>query len=312
MKIIFFGSGDFGLPTLKKLLESRHEIRAVVTQPDKKKGRGWNVHPSLFKSFMEHSAPGIPVLQPEKVSAKASAEALKDIGADIFVVIDYGQMLSAELLDIPSKYPVNLHPSLLPKYRGAAPINRAVLAGEKVTGNTVIRMNERMDAGEIILGEKIPIDERDDAATLFEKLSKSGSELVLEALHLIDLGKENLVPQDDDAATLARKLRKEEGEIDWAKPAEEVLRLIRGMRPWPGAFTYLDGKMVKITKAVPAEYIFEDLSAGAVVDPKRLIVRAGKGFIRIDELQVEGKRSMSASEFLKGHRVEDKVFGSAN
>lgn len=310
MRIVFFGSGEFGLPTLKKIFESRHEVAAVVTQPDKKKGRGWNVQAAPFKAYMEGSWPGIMVLQPEKLSDPGLLPDLARLGADVFVVIDYGQFLTKEVLAIPKKYCVNLHPSLLPKYRGAAPVNRALMAGEKITGNTVIKMDERMDAGEIILQEETAVRDDEDAVSLSARLADSGAVLLIKTLDLIEKGGEKLVLQDDKAVTFARKLSKEEGLIDWTKDPEDILRKIRGAQPWPGAFTYLGGKMIKIFKARRTEYIFHDSPAGAVVDPKRLIVCAGDGFIQIDELQVEGKRAMSVPEFLRGSRIEKgKILG---
>lgn len=304
MRIVFFGSGDFGLPTLKKLLESRHEVACVVTQPDKKKGRGWNVQPTLYKAFMEQAAPGIDVLQPDKVSAPDAVADLKKYDADVFVVIDYGQFLSKEALALPKKYCINLHPSLLPKYRGASPLNRVIMNGDAVTGNTVIRMNERMDAGEIVLQEETPVLKEEDAERLSSRLSDMGSLLVMKALDLIEKGAEKPVIQDETAATYAKKLSKEDGLIDWAKSAEEVLRKVRGARPWPGAFTLLGGKMLKVHRGRPSEYIFQEEVPGTVVDEKKLIVKCGDGFLKIDELQLEGKRPMSSDEFLRGYELE--------
>ncbi len=244
MRIVFFGSGDFGEPTLKKLLESKHEVAAVVTQPDRKKGRGWNVQPTPYKAFMEQAAPGVEVLQPEKVSDPELAVDLRKIEADVFIVIDYGQFLSKEILSVPKKYCINLHPSLLPKYRGAAPINRALMDGEKTTGNTVMKMNERMDAGDIILQEATPVLKDEDAVLLSARLADMGAALVMKALELIEQGSEKPSVQDEKSATYAKKLTKEDGLIDWSKSTEEIMRRVKGARPWPGAFTALDGKML--------------------------------------------------------------------
>lgn len=310
MRIVFFGSGDFGLPTLKKLLDSDHEVACVVTQPDRKKGRGWNVQPSLYRAFMEHSAPGIEVLQPEKVSDPALIADLKKFSADVFIVIDYGQFLTNEVLAIPAKYCINLHPSLLPRYRGASPLNRVIMNGDKITGNTVIKMNERMDAGEIVMQEETPVLKDEDAERLSARMADMGAMLVLKALELIGKGAEKLVKQDESAATYAKKLTKEDGKIDWSASSEAILRLVRGARPWPGAFTYFDGKMLKVHKARPSEYIFPDFPPGAVVDPAKVIVRSGDGFLKIDELQLEGRRAMASDEFVRGCEIEKgKILG---
>jgi methionyl-tRNA formyltransferase len=304
VRIVFFGSGDFGLPTLKKLLDSRHEVVCVVTQPDRKKGRGWNVQPTLYKAFMEQAAPGIEVFQPEKVSDQELADDLRKFEADVFIVIDYGQFLSKEVLSIPNKYCINLHPSLLPKYRGASPVNRVIMDGEKITGNTVIKMNERMDAGEIILQDATPVLKDEDAVLLSSRLADMGAVLVMKALDLVEKGEERPAAQDEKAATYAKKLLKEDGIIDWAKSSEEILRKVRGTRSWPGAFTALDGKMLKIHRARPSEYIFPDSKPGTIVDEKKVIVRCGDGFLKIDELQLEGKRTMSSDEFIRGYELE--------
>lgn len=303
MKIIFFGTGRFGLPALEKLLESRHEVAAVVTQPDRKKGRGWHLGPTPVKAFMEEEAAGAQVLQPEKVSDTVFIDSLKAIDADVFVVVDYGQFLSKELLALPRKYCVNLHPSLLPKYRGASPVNRAILNGDSETGNTVIRMNERMDAGSIIMREKTKIGEHEDAAGLLERLSREGADLLLKALGAIEAGKESLVEQNESEATYAPKLEKQEGKIDWAAPALEIIRKARAMKPWPGAFTYLDGKLLKILDAEISTASDCAGPPGTICDEKEFIISAGTGAIRVEKLQMEGKKPMPSDEFLRGHRV---------
>lgn len=307
MRIVFFGSGDFGLPTLKKLLESRHDVVAVVTQPDKKKGRGWNVQPALYRAFMEQSAPGVEVLQPERLSDAALLADLKAFDADLFVVIDYGRFLPGEVLSIPKKYCINLHPSLLPRYRGAAPVNRLLMNGEELTGNTVIKINERMDAGDIIMREETPVLKGEDAELLAARLSVMGAALVLKALDIIEKGEERPAPQDEGAATCAPKLTRQDGEIDWKKNGQEILRKIKGAKPWPGAYTYLDGKVLKVHKAKPAEHIFTDAAPGTVVDANYFVVRCGEGFLEMSEVQLEGKRPMSAGEFLRGHEVREGI-----
>jgi len=305
MKIIFFGTGNFALATLKKLIESNHNLLAVVTQPDRKKGRGWKIAPQPIKTFIQENRPEVPILQPEKVSDNNFIEDLKKINTDIFVVVDYGQILGEEVLRIPKKYCINLHPSLLPKYRGAAPLERAVLAGEKKTGNTIIVMNSRMDAGDIIAQVETTIAEREDIVRLSFRLAAEGADLVIKALNEIVSGEEKPRAQNEREATYAPKLKKEEGNIDWSNSAEEIERKVRGLKSWPGAFTYLDGKMLKIIETEIAVSANEDHSPGEVYGDKKIFVSTGKGSILITKLQLEGKKIMPAEEFLKGHSIID-------
>ncbi len=303
MRIVFFGTGKFGLPTLKKLLNSNHEIVAVVTQPDRKKGRGWGVHPTSVKALVEQSAPATEVFQPEKLSDPEFLDFLKKKEADVFVVVDYGRFLSEALLALPKKLCINLHPSLLPKYRGAAPMNWAILNGEKETGNTVIKLTEKMDAGNIILQEKTAIDEAETAIGLAERLSKSGSELALKALEMIEADKAQFLPQDESASSLAPKLEKKHGLIEWERSAIEIERKVRAMQPWPGAFTHLDGKTLKVLKAKAMEGARYSGEVGCVCDEEKLIIKTGEGALKIEEVQPEGKRAMKADEFLRGHQL---------
>ena len=307
MKLVFFGTGRFGLPTIKKLVASDHEVLVVVTQPDKKKGRGYNVQPMPVKALVEKIAPALEVLQPERVSDKAFTQTLKSMGADIFVVIDYGQMLSKEVLEAPKKYCINLHPSLLPKYRGASPINRAILAGDGQTGNTIIKMNERMDAGSIIMQSQVDIAPEEDALTLFERLSGGGADLLLKALYEIEAGEEHFTKQCEEEATYAPKLKKEDGHIDWNTSAVSIIRKIRALKPWPGAFTTLSGKQLKIVEAEIVDSPKQDAAPGTIFDDNNFIVNAASGAIRIDVLQVEGKKAMTKESFLRGHSLSDNA-----
>ncbi|MEA3489290.1 MAG: methionyl-tRNA formyltransferase [Candidatus Omnitrophota bacterium] len=304
MKIIFFGTGKFGLPTLDKLVKGGQEVVAIVTGPDKKVGRGWHVRTTPIKAYVDRVDPLNVVFQPEKVSDPSFILSLKGIEADVFVVVDYGKLLSREILDMPGKYCVNLHPSLLPKYRGASPVNRAILNGDKETGNTVIRMSERMDAGSIMAQEITNIEENENAIMLHERLSRSGAELVVKVLEQIDLGREQFREQDEDRATYAPRLRKSEGKIDWVRSAEEIVRKVRGMQPWPEAFTCLDGKILKILEAEIADIRPEDAVPGAVCDEEEFVVSAGEGTVRINVLQFEGKKSMYSENFLRGRPVK--------
>ena len=307
MKLVFFGTGKFGLPTIKKLIASDHEVLAVVTQPDKKKGRGHNFKPTSVKALVGQIAPATDVFQPEKVSSKEFVETLKSMGVEIFVVVDYGQLLSKEVLMAPSKYCINLHPSLLPKYRGASPLNHVILNGDPETGNTVIKMNERMDAGSIIMQSKMDIGVEEDAESLGNRLSGQGADLVLKALDEIEAGAEHFTKQDEEEATYAHKLKKEDGLIDWETSAVDIVRKIRALKPWPGAFTLLEGKQLKVIEAEIVDAPEENIAAGTIFDYKQFIVKAGQGAIRIDMLQLEGKKAMSTEEFLRGHALDGNI-----
>lgn len=304
MKIVFFGTGKFGLPALKKLAGSNHEIAAVATQPDAKKGRGHNVQPTLIKAFIEQTAPAIDVFQPPDISDNAFLDSLRGKDADMFVVVDYSQLLRKGLLDMPKRYCINLHPSLLPKYRGAAPVNWAILNGEEVTGNTVIKMVERMDAGEVIMQEEIKIADDENAAELSDRLSQSGAELILKTLDIIERGQEHFLKQDEDAVTYARKLQKKDGEIDWATPAMDIVRKVKGMQPWPGAFTYLNRKRLKIIEACVSDSEKEEVIGGIVCDEKKIVIGTAKGALSVKVLQFEGKKIMGADEFLRGYSLK--------
>lgn len=310
MKTIFFGTGKFALKTLKKLFDSGHEVSAIITQPDKKKGRGWNVHASPVKAMAEKLMPGVNIFQPDNVFNDEFISILKRAEADVFIVVDYGCILPLEILNLARKYCINLHPSLLPKYRGPAPINRAILNGEKETGVTVIKMNEYMDAGDIFLLEKVIIKENDTAVSLAENLSQKGANLILKALGIIDQGKETFVKQDDAKATYAPKLKKKEGKIDWNEYADAINRKIRGLQPWPGAYTHLNGRLLKIFEAISTPEVKNvgKKAPGTIYDAKKFIVSTGKGLIQITRLQTEGKKPMTAEEFLKGHRLDSVSF----
>ena len=305
MKIIFFGTGRFGTIALEKLIESEHEVMAVVTQPDREKGRGLKVQSSPIKQFINQPGFDIELLQPEKVSDSEFVNYVKAKEADVFVVIDYGQFLNKDLLEAPKKGCINLHPSLLPKYRGAAPVNWAVLNGDKETGNTIIKLTERMDAGKIIIQEKTPIYNEENAFALSERLSKNGADLVLKALEMIEKNKESLKEQDESEASYAPRLEKKQGEIKWKDTAQEIVNKVRGMQPWPGAYTYLNGKMLKVLKAQVITDIEDKGEPGFVCDRKRFVVLSGEGAVEVEEVQAEGKRAMNRDEFLRGQKIEE-------
>jgi len=307
MNIVFFGTSEFAIPSLRKLIESRHKISALVTQPDRRRGRSLKLSPPPAK--VTAVAHDIPVYQPEDASGKESVEYLKKLDADLFIVISFGQILKKEVLELPKLYPINLHGSLLPKYRGAAPTNWAVINGERLSGVTIIKMNERMDAGDIILQKEIPIDSEDTNITLSEKLSQCGADILPEAVEMIKRdGKElRCVKQDERTATYAPKLKKEDGVIDWKKPATEIQNRVRGLLPWPGAYTYYNGKILKILNTEISDLSASDgQKTGAVtgvIKGKGIIVHTGFGDIAIKYLQLEGKKALDADSFVRGHRI---------
>ena len=304
MKLIFFGSSGFSVPSLKMLVESEHEILLVVTKPDKKKGRKLKVKETPVKTFASSSK--LKIYQPEDLRNKEAVKFLKSFSADLFVVVAYGLILPQDILNIPKVYSINLHASLLPKYRGAAPINWALVNGEKQTGLTIIRMTEKLDAGDMILQRKIPIEKADTASTLKNKLSSLGGVLLLDVIRFIEADKIKFKKQPSKTSYFARKLKKEDGLIDWKKDAESIKNMIRGLDPWPCAFTYLDGKLLKIWKAetLPS-YVKKE--PGLIVDARRdaIVVACEKGLLIIKELQIEGANRMNAEDFLRGRKIEE-------
>ncbi len=302
MKIVFFGSSDFCTPSLKALIAKGYDIACVVTQPDKPKGRGMQVGVTPAKQLAISS--GIKIFQPTSVNSVESIAYLRSLGADLFVVIAYGQILSQEVLDIPKIAPINLHASLLPKYRGAAPINWAIINGEKETGVSLMKMVRLMDAGPVLCQESVVIKEADNAINLTEKLSNLGAELLIKGLKLIESGKYELIAQDELKTTCAPKLTKELGLIDWSDPADKILRLIRGINLWPQAHTCLDGHNIKIISASVIEYSGPEKqpAPGKIIEtgPQGIIVSCGKGALRIEKLKPEGRKEMTAGEFLRG------------
>jgi len=305
MNIVFFGSAQFAAPSLKALITGGHKISCIVTQPDRQKGRGLHLESTAVKNTSLEA--GIRIYQPENINTSESIEFLKSLNPDLFVVISYGQILSQEILDIPKLFAINAHASLLPKYRGAAPINWAIICGEKITGVTIIRMTEKMDAGPIITQEAIDIQEDDTAIILEDKLSKAAAGLLIKTVISIKNNSYKFTPQDESKISFAPKLKKEDGLINWNKPASEICNLIRGVINWPGAFTYYNGKLLKIYKAKISSQVREFASSnpGEILEASKegIVVFTGKGNIIIEELQIEGKRRMRVKEFIAGHKI---------
>ncbi|MCX5686949.1 MAG: methionyl-tRNA formyltransferase [Candidatus Omnitrophica bacterium] len=306
MNIVFFGTSEFAMPALERLIDSKHEMLAVVTQPDRKKGRSLKLSPPPVKVLA--MTKGIPVYQPLDASSAESAGYLSGLRADLFVVISFGQILKDKILSIPKLYPINLHGSCLPKYRGAAPTNWAIINDEKSSGVTVIKMNERMDEGDIILKREINIDDEDTNITLTEKLSELGAKALLEAIDSIEKDKNlTFTKQDAGEATYAPKLKKEDGLINWRDKAVVIHNKVRGLIPWPGAYTHYEGKVIKVLKTeICGAQAFREAAPGEVIDilkDKGIIVCTGSEPIAITHLQLEGKIAMDADSFVRGHKI---------
>ncbi len=303
MKIIFMGTPDFAVGSLEALITAGHEVTAVVTQPDKPKGRSGKPQFSPVKECaIGHS---IPVLQPEKIRKPEAVEELKKYAADIIVVAAFGQILPREVFDLAQLGCINVHASLLPKYRGASPVNWCIINGDSTTGVTIMRMNEKLDEGDMLSRVEVPIARDDTAGSLFEKLSEAGARLLVDTLPLVESGKATPVKQIDEDTPYTRAMGKSHGKIDWEMCAEEIERLVRGLNPWPSAYTYMDGKSVKLWRCEAADGGFEDADrAGEIVRLGKdyIEVSCGSGSLKIFELQLEGKKRMDAKSFLLGNR----------
>ncbi len=312
MRIVFIGTGEIGVPTLRALLNSEHEVVAVVTQPDKPVGREQRIEPPPIKKEIARSGgfptpkafgagkpPLFDVLQPAKIRDPQAIEAIRCLTPDVIVVVAYGQILPRDVLEIPRLACLNLHASLLPRWRGAAPVQAAIAAGDCETGITAMYMDEGLDTGDILLQRNVEILPNDTGGSLHDRLAQIAPEALLESLRLVAAGNAPRVPQDNAAATYAPKLKREHGLIDWSEPAEAIERKIRAYNPWPGAFMRLDRQNLKIFSASVVDLTGQP---GEVLrSDQGLVVAAGKGALSLTEVQLEGKRRMSAAEFLRGH-----------
>jgi len=304
MNIAFFGTSEFAMTVLRRLIDSKHKVLAVVTQPDRQKGRRLKVSPPETKVLaMAH---GIPVYQPDDASGKDSVAYLKKLNADLFVVVAFGQILKKETLDIPKFCCVNIHSSLLPKYRGAAPTNWAIMNDDTASGVTIIRMNEKMDEGDIILKKEVTIDKEDTNITLSEKLADIGADAIMEAVELIVSGKSKFTKQDDSVATYAPKLKKEDGLINWDESAAKIHNKIRALLPWPGAYTRFKGKTLKILKTEVLKAEDSKGTNGEVIDivkHKGIVIKTGAGNLLIKYVQIEAKKPFDTDALLCGHKI---------
>lgn len=303
MKIVFMGTPDFAVGALEALVEAGHEVVAVVTQPDKPKGRGKEMQQTPVKACaLKYN---IEVFQPVKIKTPEAVEVLRGYGADLFVVAAFGQILSKEILDMPKYGCVNIHASLLPKYRGAAPIQWAILDGEKETGVTIMQMNEGLDTGDMLTKVIVPIENTDTGESLFDKLAEAGAKLLVETIPQIEAGTLKPEPQEDSLSTYAKMIKKEMGLIDWKKEAIVLERLVRGMNSWPSAYTHFNGKTLKVWEAA-VEVSENKAEPGIVVEVTKnsIKVQTGKDILVLKQIQLEGKKRMDVAAFLLGYKVE--------
>lgn len=300
MRVLYMGTPDFAASALEAIIEAGHEVVAVVTQPDKEKGRGKQVSMSPVKECAIKY--DIPVLQPVKIRLPENVEELKKYPADVYVVAAFGQILTQEILDIPKYGCINIHASLLPAYRGAAPIQWAILDGLKETGVTIMQMDAGIDTGDILLQETLQIESTDTGESLFDKLSVLGAKTIVKALPMIEKGELTPIKQDDSKSNYAKMLKKEMGLIDWNNSAEVIERYVRGLNSWPSAYSYINGKQLKIWKA---EVVEANGNPGEViaVDKNSVTVACGQNALKLIEIQLEGKKRMEVGAFLLGYKV---------
>lgn len=302
MKIIYMGTPDFSVAPLEAIIRAGHEVTAVVTQPDKQKGRGKEVQMTPVKECaLSH---GIPVLQPVKIKEPEAVAELKKYPADIFVVAAFGQLLTEEILNMPKFGCINIHASLLPAYRGAAPIQRVIINGEEKTGVTIQQMAKGLDTGDMLLKKEISIDPKETGGSLHDKLSVAGAELIVEALSKIEKGEVVPEKQDDALSCYAKKLDKAMGLIDFDQSAVSIERLIRGLNPWPSAYTLYKGKTLKIWEAdvVPLEKK-EEPGTVVFVAKDFFDIATKEGALRVKSLQLEGKKKVAVKDFLLGYEI---------
>lgn len=311
MRIVFMGTPDFAVGALRAIVEAGHQVVAVVTQPDKPKGRSKELQITPVKACaLEY---GIPVFQPVKIRLPEAVEQLRTYEADVFVVAAFGQILSEEILSMPRYGCINIHASLLPKYRGAGPIQWAVIDGEKETGITIMQMDKGIDTGDILLQKTVPIDAHETGESLFAKLEKTGAELIVEALPKIERGEIKPVRQQEEKASYAKMLDKSMGEINWQESAQKLDCLIRGLISWPGAYTHYRGKTLKIWMEEPAAgWADAAYEPGTICEVAKdnFCVQTGEGALRIREVQLEGKKRMAVKDFLLGcHMTSGEKLG---
>ena len=306
MRVIFMGTPDFAVPSLEALL-TKHEVVLVVTQPDKPKGRGKKMVPTPVKPCaLEH---GIPVLQPEKVKEPKFVEQLRSYEPDLIAVTAFGQILSEPILEMPKYGCINVHGSLLPKYRGAAPMQWSIIDGEKVTGITTMYMAKGLDSGDMLLKAEVEITDEDTFATIHDKMAVTGANLLLDTLDQLEAGTLERIPQDHDAATYAPMITKETGHIDWSKNRQDIINLIRGLNPVPAAYTIYEEEVLKIFGAVISDVQADDAANGEIVAvvKKGFVVKCGDGCLLITEVQARGGKRMMTDAYLRGHAMKEGI-----
>ena len=300
MRIVFMGTPDFAAAILQRLIDTGRNVVGVFSQPDKPVGRKQIIMPTATKALaMEHN---IPVFQPAKLRDGEALKIMQELKPDLTVVAAYGKILPKDILDVAPFGNVNVHGSLLPQYRGSAPIQWSVINGDKVTGITTMFMAEGMDTGDMIMKFELPIGEDETAGELFDRMAELGADSIEKTLELFDKGEVTAEPQNEEEATYAPMLKKEMGEIDFGKTAEEIKNLVRGLNPWPTAYTFLEDKTVKVHEAA----LVEGFSGkeGTLLDEKRFIVGCKNGAVEFITVQPEGKNKMSGADFIRGRRLE--------
>ena len=304
LRIAFFGTPAFGVPTLEALLRSSHQVVAVVSQPDRPRGRGHRLHDGPVKA--RAMAAGIAVLQPDRLRDAGLAATFERLGADLGVVAAYGRILPEPLIRAPRLGMINVHASLLPRYRGAAPVHRAVIAGERETGVTIMRIVKALDAGPMLAAIKRPIGPDETSDQVERELALAGAQLLASVVDRLAVEPYEGEPQDEASATFAPRLTKADGLVDWTLPAERIHNLVRGLHPWPHAYTFLHGRRHILLQSAAIPESSSEAPVGTILEAAgdRLVIAAGGGGVRILRLQAEGKRPATAREFLAGHRLE--------
>ncbi len=305
MRVVYMGTPDFAVPTLRELIKAGHEVAAVVTQPDRPKGRGQKLTPPPVK--IAAAELNLRVLQPERVKTPEFVKVLTELNPDVIVVAAFGQILSKEILQLPKYGCINVHASILPKYRGAAPIHWAVINGEQESGVSIMYMDEGLDTGDVLKVARVPIAENDTTGDVHDKLALVGAAALIDALQLLEAGTAPRTPQNDAESNYAPLLNKQVELIDWAKSSKEIKDLVRGLNPWPGAFTYLEGKVMKVwagevvhapnnSKHIPGQIITADANGG-------IVVASGNGAVALKEIQLQGSKRMAVEDFLRGRSL---------
>ena len=303
MRVVFMGTPDFSVGTLRELAKAGHEIACVISQPDKPKGRGKNLQPTPVKEAAMEL--GLPVYQPQKVRDPEFIQVMKELNPDVIVVVAFGQIIPKEILHMPKYGCINVHASLLPAYRGAAPIQWAVINGDKVSGVTTKQMNEGLDSGDMMMMTEVPLAEDETGGSLHDKLAKAGAKLCVETLKALEDKTATWETQGESPTAYAKMLDKKLGDIDWSKSAKAIECLIRGLNPWPSAYTDWNGKVMKIWEAKVLDEN-TDATPGTIVKVEKdgFSVQTGDGLLKVLVLQIPGKKRMEADAFLRGYQIE--------